>query len=672
MGFMAPWFLLGIAAVAAPLWLHLLRQFKRPPQDFSSLMFFESTPQISVKSRRLRYLTLLCLRILFLLLLALAFANPFVNRAATASSRRTLHVIAIDRSFSMRYGDRIERAKEAANRLVNQLGGQELAQVMALDSHVESLTPAQPDKGVLLAAIASVQPTDLSSSFGEFTRALRYLDQTSRMQLQVDLISDMQQSSMPKDFRELRLGPHTSVDLMNVGKGTAANWAVENVNVASRASTDGNARLTASVAGWQTETAARVVQVVLDEKVVASRNIEVPANGRTAVEFPSLAVPYGWHKGEVRVEPHDNLAADDSYAFSVQRTDPRKILFLYAADQSRARLRMDAQHNPAFFYKAAIESGPGTGLTVEPVRVGDATGMDFSKFAFVVLNDVGELEPQLSDALCDYVQKGGAVLIALGTNTALAGRIPLSKEAFSMERQRQGAGYVDSRDPAMSGGGQFENAEFFETAAITPKPDARVIAKFADGSPLLLEEQAREGRKLILASTLNNATSDFALHSSFVPFAVQTAHYLAGWEEEPASVTAGSPVRLRRTGEQGAAADVIGPDGKHLLSLSDANKALSFDPVSDGFYEVVRADGRRLLVAAHAERRESDLTAIPAETLELWRNTGSKPGQGETANTGTEMQRRSLWRYMIVVLLLAALVESVFASRYLRKEGQTA
>ena len=31
------------------------------------------------------------------------------------------------------------------------------------------------------------------------------------------------------------------------------------------------------------------------------------------------------------------------------------------------------------------------------------------------------------------------------------------------------------------------------------------------------------------------------------------------------------------------------------------------------------------MVAVHADRLESDLTPIPQETLELWRNTGTGP-----------------------------------------------
>jgi hypothetical protein len=129
-------------------------------------------------------------------------------------------------------------------------------------------------------------------------------------------------------------------------------------------------------------------------------------------------------------------------------------------------------------------------------------------------------------------------------------------------------------------------------------------------------------------------------------------------------------VALRRTREQGAAADVIGPDGKHELGLGEAAKMLSFGLVNEGFYEVQRASGRRSVEAVHADRRESDLTQISTETLDLWRNTGSSA----TAATGrVERQTApwSLWRYVLAVALAAAIVESIFATRYL-KERQTA
>jgi len=83
-GFLAPWFLAGVAVVGLPFWIHLLRQYRSTPHPFSSLMFFERRTQSSIKHRRLRYLLLLSLRVALLILMALAFANPFVTRTAAS------------------------------------------------------------------------------------------------------------------------------------------------------------------------------------------------------------------------------------------------------------------------------------------------------------------------------------------------------------------------------------------------------------------------------------------------------------------------------------------------------------------------------------------------------------------------------------------------------------
>ena len=87
MGFLAPWFLAGVAAVGLPVWLHLLRKHKTTPLPFSSLMFFERRTQSSIKHRRLRYLVLFTLRTLLILLIVLAFARPFVQQRIPPRTR---------------------------------------------------------------------------------------------------------------------------------------------------------------------------------------------------------------------------------------------------------------------------------------------------------------------------------------------------------------------------------------------------------------------------------------------------------------------------------------------------------------------------------------------------------------------------------------------------------
>src|SRR5271163_4196592 len=103
MGFLNPWFLFGLAAIGLPVYIHLLRRHILPPQPFSSLMFFERGTQSSTRHRRLRYLLLFALRTALLLLLVLAFANPFIRRAAAGADSKLLLVV-VDNSFSMQAG----------------------------------------------------------------------------------------------------------------------------------------------------------------------------------------------------------------------------------------------------------------------------------------------------------------------------------------------------------------------------------------------------------------------------------------------------------------------------------------------------------------------------------------------------------------------------------------
>src|SRR3954470_22678033 len=126
MGFLTPWFLAGGLALGLPVWLHLLRKHKTTPLPFSSLMFFEKRTQSSIKHRRLKYLLLFALRCALLILLALAFANPFLTtRGAAAAGGKKLVAIAIDNSYSMRQGGRLERAKQQALQTISSMGGED-------------------------------------------------------------------------------------------------------------------------------------------------------------------------------------------------------------------------------------------------------------------------------------------------------------------------------------------------------------------------------------------------------------------------------------------------------------------------------------------------------------------------------------------------------------------
>ncbi len=177
---------------------------------------------------------------------------------------------------------------------------------------------------------------------------------------------------------------------------------------------------------------------------------------------------------------------------------------------------------------------------------------------------------------------------------------------------------------------------------------------------------------LAFASTFNNVDSDLPVHAAWVPFVQQTANYLGGGGAEvPVNLPVDSYVELR-SGNNRSAAEVLA-DGKPLLTLQEATTAKNFQLDHEGFFEIRTASGHRELVAAHADRRESDLGVIPQETLDLWKATGS----GDTSGAGASGQENQddrrpwgLWPYVLLVLLGVAVVESVVADRYLRPPAE--
>ena len=165
MGFLAPWFLLGLAALGVPVFVHLLRRHKTTPRPVSSLMFFERGTQSSTRHRRLSYLLLFALRSALVLLVVLAFANPFLRRAAADANGRLL-LIVLDNSFSMRAGTRFLDAKQQALALLAAKPPAQKAQIMSLGGQLEVRTQPVIDDAQLRVALESVQPGDGRAKIG--------------------------------------------------------------------------------------------------------------------------------------------------------------------------------------------------------------------------------------------------------------------------------------------------------------------------------------------------------------------------------------------------------------------------------------------------------------------------------------------------------------------------
>ena len=668
MGFFTPWFLAGAVAVGLPIWLHLLKKHKTTPLPFSSLMFFERRIQSSIKHRRLRYLVLFALRTALILLIVLAFAHPYMRQAAAPASRTgEVAVLAIDNSLSMRAGNRLEQAKQMARRMVAGLRPGQRAQVLAFGARVQAMSEVTDDGAALNAGIDAIESSDARTSFAELARSLRSIAQSIQLPLAVHLYSDMQQSGMPANFNDLRLNAAVRLEPHPLETKEASNFAVENVVAPRRVYDSRKSRVLATIAGFGNAKATRSVSLALNHRVIETKTVEVPENGRATVEFLSLEVPYGNNRGEVRIDSADALAADDVFYFSVERADPRHALFVHEGDNSRDLL----------YFKAALEASGQSAFEMDPATPDQTANLSPAKYAFVALSDVGAVPAAFENQLREYVRGGGSVLVSLGHMSVARARVPVTEDRIEETRYagREGerfqtAVWLDRSHPSILKDDRWDDVKFYQAIRVAPG-DARVAARLSDQTPLLMDHQVGEGHILVFASTFDNVANDFPLHASFVPFIQQTARYLGRLDDRPPSVLVGSFEELRDSKEKGSAVEVVDPQGGRVLSLEEATQAQNIQFTLAGFYEIHRPNRADELVAVNADRHESDLTPAAAETLALWQNTAQGSSEGGGAAAG-EQKPLSLWWYVMLVVLALAVAESLLGNRHLSVDKEAA
>jgi hypothetical protein len=674
MGFLAPWFLAGLAALSVPVFVHLLRRHTTPPRPVSSLMFFERGTQSSTRHRRLCYLLLFALRSALLLLVVLAFASPYVRRAA-ADANGGLLLIILDNSFSMRAGTRFSDAKQQALAVLAAKSHAQNVHIMALGGKLDVLTQAIADDAQLRAALDSIQQGDGHANFGELGRAMRTMAETVHGPIDLHLFSDMQRTAMPANFADIVLPSNVRLVLHPVAEGSSPpNWTVESVDAPDTLSDPKDpkrSRVQAVIAGFGTPAATKMVSLVVNGKEIAKRKVEVPASGRATVEFAPLDVGYGFNRCEVRINGGDAFPADDATVFAVRRSDPERVLFVHAASDTRS----------ALYFGSALEATAHASFKLQSVAAEQATDLDPSKYAFVVLSDAVGLPSIFEHALAQYVAKGGSVLIALGTSAARHARIPLwggdVNDAHDYARTGSPAtvGQVDFSHPALEqpqpgrdNGGWAEVKVFY--ASVLDTGQERVAARLTDGTPLLLDKQLGEGHVLVLASGLENLTNDLPLHPVFVAFADRTARYLSGANRLSGLRLVDSFVQLRSVAKPtGAVAnvEVIDPDGRRPLSLSEARTAQSVRLERAGFYQVRFANGRDAVIGVNPDRRESDLRPLAEDVQQLWTG-GSGTTSSQTAGAqAVAMNYRpvSLEWYVMLLALMVAVAETSFASLYM-------
>ena len=689
MGFLAPLFFLGLATLAVPVIIHMIQRERKEVVEFPSLMFIRKIPYHSFRRQRIRNWFLLLLRCAAIALLLAAFARPFFRAAALAAVTSTARevVILLDRSYSMGYDDRWDRAKTAAADVVNQLGPDDRATVIVFDSGAEAGPRSTADLASLLGII---DDTELGSGSTRYGPALKLaegvFEESDLPQLEAVLVSDFQRSGV-ESASGVRFPEGTVLTPISVASGEAAT---ENVSVAGvlfdREYFSGRERVVvaARVTNRGPDAIGSLdVSLEIDGREIETVAAELPPNGSSTVSFAPVTIGDRPVTGTVRTRG-DLLPTDDVFHFVVS---PGQVVSVLIVGNERGAAA------GALYLRRALGIGSSPAFDVTLTSVADFEDGDLAGRQVVVLNDTRPPTGEAGARLEQFVSGGGGVLVVAGERSAWPADGPdLLPGTFGspLDRTGRGAGlgFVDYSHPVFElfgtpRSGDVTTARFFRYRPMEAAESATVLARFDDGNPALMERQLGDGRVLFWASTLDNFWNDLALKPVYLPFVHRLTEHLADFAPPTPWVTAGQVLNLAEQGRLLAEAGLaeselvaISPTGERI-PVSQGVRAGFLTTAEQGIYEIHDATSLSespLTLAVNVDLAESDLAAIDPDELAsalTGRVTGNRedlPAEGEERAFASEdlERRQGVWWYLLVAVFALFVAETVVSNRLSR------
>jgi hypothetical protein len=694
MQFLNPLLLVGSLAVIGPLLLHLIRKEESKKIPFSSLMFVTRLPKRSLRRQTLRHRLLLLMRMVALILLALAFARPFlvseVAAPLTSSSDKSL-VVLVDNSFSTRSGNRFERAREQALKILDSMSAGSTVQFVLYSDTTQVLNNLQAEKSSLRAVLQHVQPTYRKTDHRSALKlAQQLLSSAPNEQREIHWISDFQQSGWTDILEEVVIGDKVKVQPHDVGGTEGGNISISHSQLSRYIEGESQlTRISVRVTAYDTKAPVTArAALKLNGRILQERQFTLPAANSQLIEFDSFAVPPGVSKGDIQLYVSDSLEADNVYHFTLNSQQRVKLLLLG-----------ERGSRDSFYVAKALSASKDAPFQLETQDVNQGETLDLSKYSAVLLNNVATVPAALVDRLQEFVVNGGGLITILGSRvraTELSQRLERvlpaklgnklstssgNKELFIGEIQRQHPIFEIFQNVHHS---YFMTTPFYGAFQSLPNESSQVLARLDDGSPLLLTRNVGKGRSLLFTSSLNIEWNDLPLKSVFLPFLHQMVKYSTSYEAEQYAFVVGEVIpmsvlnpmlgralnRISRSSSYSQDWKVLTPSGKAAeLGDVDLVKAPFFSLDEPGFYQS-RVHNFDNAVAVNIAPEESDLRKIaPEKVLASLRRvgqtySGTSPVEASLDQRQAWENKQRIWWYLLLLTLLVLAVESFVSNRY--------
>lgn len=693
MTFLNPLILLGLAAAAIPILIHLFN-LRRPRRvDFSSLQFLRELDRRTMRRMRLRQWLLLALRTLAIVFLVMAFARPTVESAwagLLGARAETATALIIDDSRSMTVrdsqGELLTQARELAAALVeSRRPGDELFLLTTTRGALRERPFRQP--ATALDVLEEIEPRAGSPRLGAvLEQAFAALDQAGPLRREVVLISDLRARTFADSVR-VPAPEGTRLTLLPLGDRRQTNTAVLDARVVSRVlEADRPAVIEATLVHHGPRPADGVqLSLFIEGEPAAQRAVELRPGIPATVQLTAAPRSRGWLAAEVRIEP-DEFPYDDTRHLVLHVPETRRVLVVQGEGQRADLLELALT-------LGRIDDGRFQVALIAEDRL---AGQALADYDVAILAGPGSLATGERAALVRFVAEGGGLMLfprseqnaALGALVADLGGGTYGDRIGHVGGREPVArfGEVDLQHPLLAGlldeaSGRTPRLESPELVAVAPpQPTAgQTVIALAGGQPFLHELRHGQGTVLAFAAAPDPRWGDFPTRGLFAPLLHRAVYFLAADARDEAALIAGRGGAVRLPGAS-EGLRIRGPNGLELVPDQRSvpgGVVLDLPPEVEapGVYSIVHGERIVRRIAVNEDPRQGDLRALaPSEAARyLQELTGAevavleaRGGRGLQAAQNVAAGRAGveLWSLFLVLGLLCLLAEQLVAMRW--------
>jgi len=583
MSFLAPLLLGGIALAAIPIIIHRIRRPEREVVRFSSLMFVPDVPKEVIERRKIQHFLLMLLRILLLILLALAFSRPFWSsqeQAILADKGESAHLILLDTSMSMTMGGRFDQAKEMVRDILKELPSDARVALVSFDRQaVVRQDFTKPGDRALTRALGEVEP---GLGMGDYWSGLKYAENLLLNQQADDanreavlhLVSDYQiQSETENDWR---LSGRITFQGHRTQSDPVRNFSISDVEVRRL---DGGHQIATKVKYWQ-GSEPQQVEVSLHFHNPGMANIEptslvlVPGGASLAVFDVSLP-PDQTVTGYVAIE-NDEFPEDNRRYFHWEPDPKQPVLLVTDEDPEQAR-------TSSWFLSQAMGTGPQNPWQLQRQTAeawAESNGAETVDQPMIFAG-VDAWSPSRDAKLADHLARGGNALILMddgsGAQGILQGLEPSIGIRLSQSPIEDNAietwQWLAFDHPIFA---PFGAARFNDFSQIRLNRRVGLELFGEQAAPLvktehetvIAEASAGPGKVIVWAFPPHLGWSNLAKNVKFVPVLEETLLYLSAGKQRRTEFETGSSLAPVVTQLGGQNTGLQMPDGS-VLDLED-------------------------------------------------------------------------------------------------------